>query len=136
MAPFTGKVPMLRVALLILLTVGCSPAMRVTTLAPTKYPPKPPGHPIRIYREQRPRCAFEEVAAISAAPRLITHNSEVVADALRAKARELGGDAIIGFGIDSRVTGASPSVSGGVDLERVSVSNGTVIRFKSETCTE
>ena len=121
----------------VVLVVACSPAVRVTTLAPVRFPPRPATYPIRIYREQRPRCAFEEVALISAAPKIITHNNEALADALRVKARELGGDAIIGISTESRVTGASPSSSGnGVDLDRATILSGTVIHFKSADCTE
>jgi hypothetical protein len=64
------------------------------------------------------------------------HTRDALVEVLRVKAREVGGDALIGFADESRVTGASPAVNGGVDLDRQLILSGTIIRFKSMECAE
>jgi hypothetical protein len=123
---------------LLLLLTGCSPAVSLTKLWPTPLEPRPANYPIRFFREQRPRCAFDELATVSARPTDVWHTNDKVIEVLRLKAREVGGDAIIGFATESQVTGAAPSYSGngGVALNRNVVLSGTIVRFKNPQCTE
>ena len=125
--------------LLAILATACIPSTpytSLTRLSPTPYPPRPADYPIRFFQATAPRCAFQEIATVKATRSLFWQKREQVPEALRAKARESGGDAIIGFREDLVVTGASESAGGGVDLDRAYVPSGTVIRYSDPKCME
>src|SRR5436309_6874865 len=76
-----------------------------------------PRDPIALYSSQLPTCAFTEIAIVKARREtwMVSHDAAVTA--LRSKARELGGDALVrlAFGDNGEVT-------------------GTVIRFARDDC--
>ena len=109
--------------------VGCGPA--VQSAAFTALPPRPPDHPIRLFSTKLPTCAYEEVGLVSARKRTLVSMDDVLAG-LVERAREMGGDAVVGIGQGAQVSG------GGEDLVTISsdpVLSGTVIRFTEEGCT-
>lgn len=115
-----------------LLFVGaCTPAVRSTPFA--NYPPHPSEHPIRIYRVQAPECPFEEVGIVSSRQRNKFISMEEVLSALMERAREMGGDAIVGFGEDDQARGAVVT-GGNVVVDRDPTLSGTVIRFTDLDC--
>lgn len=121
--------------LMLALLTGCGPSVQLTKLSPTALAPRPEDYPIQIMREKRPSCAFDELAIVNATRPNTLVSMDAMVEALRKKAREVGGDAIIGLSNEARVTGASPSyVDNSVDVDRKTVLSGTVIRFKSATC--
>ena len=63
------------------------------------YPERTPVSEIQIYSANLPACAFEEVALISVRPqvRLGKTDREQMLRALRERASELGGDAVVGL---------------------------------------
>jgi hypothetical protein len=116
--------------------IAAAPYARSTSLTPTVFPPRPSNHPIQFFVSTRPRCAFREIATIRASASRFWQSRDDVLEALRAKAREVGGDAVVDFREESVVTGASENQSGGVDLDRAYVPQGIVIRYTEPTCTE
>jgi len=123
--------------LVLAVLTGCGPSVQLTRLSPTKLPSRPQDYPIQIFHENRPSCAFDEVAMVSATRPNTLVSMDAVVESLREKAREVGGDAIIGLSSEARVTGASPStVDNSVDVERKTVLSGTIIRFRSPKCTQ
>jgi hypothetical protein len=58
---------------------------------------------------------------------------DAVAESLRNKARQLGGDAVVRLFEEDQVQGAVVSGSG-VKLDRDPVLSGTVIRFRRPDC--
>lgn len=116
--------------------VACAPAVRVTTLSPATYPAKAADTPIRLYAEQRPRCPYEELALISSRRRNVFISMEDVTEALRVRARALGGDAVIGVAESVETRGGMVHQGGAVSLDRDPVLRATIIRFKSEDCRE
>jgi len=102
--------------LMLLLNLGCV-TMTVARLSPTRYEPRSSEHPIQLYSAQLPTCPFEEVAIVRARRETWVVSTGATVDALRKKARQMGGDALVGvgFGINSDVT-------------------ATVIRFRRDDC--
>ena len=102
--------------LILLLSLGCV-TTTVARLSPARYDPRPSETPISLYSSQLPTCPFEEVAIVTARRETWLVSSGTVVDALRKKARQMGGDALVrvGFGINSDVT-------------------ATVIRFQQGDC--
>ena len=89
---------------------------RVARLSPTTYEPRPSGTPIPLYSSQLPTCEFKEIAIVKAW-RDGFQSPDGLVDALRKKAGQLGGDALVrvSFGERDEVT-------------------GTVIRFVRDDC--
>ena len=123
--------PILALALL----CSCAPAVRATRLSAVPYEPRPADYPIRMYQSERPRCAFEEVGLVTSRQRNQLIPMDQVVEALRAQARQLGGDAVVGVGESDQLQGAA-LVGRSVIADRDPVVSGTVIRFKDSECTE
>jgi len=70
-----------------------------------------------LYSSQLPACAFDEIAILKARKESWLVSTNAVVNALRKRARHLGGDALVrvGFGDHGDIT-------------------GTVIRFARDTC--
>ena len=104
------------VAFLPLLGLGCV-TTSVARLSPTNYASRSADTPIAVYSAQQPTCAFTEIAIIKARREtwMVSHGAAL--DALRSKARKLGGDAVIKVAFD--------------DNDAIT---GTVIRFDRDDC--
>ena len=107
-----------------------------TLLGPTAFPPRPVGHPIRFFVTSRPQCRFTEIATVRSTARRFWQSREAVLEALRAKTRALGGDAIVDFREESVITGTRSDANGGAFVDRAYVPQGVAVRFVDPTCTE
>ena len=99
-----------------LIGLGCV-STSVVHLSPTTYESRSTETSIALYSSQLPVCAFTELAIVSARRESWMAPTDAEVDALRSKARKLGGDAVVrlAFGDASEVT-------------------GTVIRFQRDDC--
>jgi hypothetical protein len=102
--------------LILLLSLGCI-TTTVARLSPVRYEPRSSEASIPLYSSQLPTCPFEEVAIVKARRETWIVSTGAAVDALRKKARQMGGDALVGvgFGTNSDVT-------------------ATVIRFQRGDC--
>jgi len=117
--------------------IACGPSIGVTRLWPTPLEARPDDHPIAIYMETRPRCPFDEIATLSGYRPTMFVSQDQLVEGLRSRARRAGGDAILGYSTESRVTGMSSSgVPGAVNVDRTTIHRGTVIRFRDSACRE
>ncbi|HEX6371347.1 MAG TPA: hypothetical protein VF006_20680 [Longimicrobium sp.] len=93
---------------------------------------------MRIYEHTRPDCAFEEIGRLTGRRRLPTHSPDEIADAMRRRASEMGGDAIIAFGEQSEgPSGVIVPISENASIGSISSSSvfvGTVVRFTDASC--
>jgi len=117
------------VLILCLAIVACAPALRSTTFQ--SFPPQPTDYPIAIFRTKLPECPYDEVGIVSSRQRNKLISMASVMEALKSRAREMGGDAIVALSESNEVQGLIGQ-SGLVD--RDSVLSGTVIRFRSRDC--
>lgn len=120
----------MRAALLLcaIATTACATAT-ATRFDPAKvYPLTPDSVDVRVYSDQRPACAFEEIGTISSdGGDLLTTDEMLVA--IKRKARELGGHAVVGFKQSTRS-------AGGRSTGTMKVLTGTVIRYREgDSCT-
>lgn len=112
------------------LLAGCGPAVQSTPFA--SFPARPAEHPIRLYSTKVPECPYEEVGLVSARRRygLVVSMTEVL-EALKARAREMGGDAVLRVSEGRVVSGGGQDA---VTVSSTSVLSGTVIRFARPDC--
>jgi len=99
-----------------LIGLGCV-STTVARLSPVKYESRSTDAPIALYSSQLPACAFTELAIVRSRRETWMASTDAAVDALRNKARKLGGDAVVrlAFSDDGEVT-------------------GTVIRFERDEC--
>jgi hypothetical protein len=117
--------PILLAALIIALG-ACAPRVTTRVIGNT-YPARPTDSKVALFSVRVPECPFEEIALIRAQLQLRIGETptEEILEPLRQRARELGGDAIVG------VTELQPTDDAG-SPEGI---QGTVIRFtQPEAC--
>lgn len=133
------KATMRCLALPLLLTLAaCAPSVQSATFGPDRLPARAAGSPVQIFQQTRPTCAVQEIGWVSAHPSDRFSSGDDLLDALRARARAMGGDAIVGLVPSDRAHGAV--VAGGPNAGAVAISNatgfgGTVVRFADARCT-
>lgn len=107
--------------MLSLAVFACGPAVTSASFMTPPPEPKPADRPVAFYAEARPRCPYDEIGAVSARKRNASMNA--VLEAIRARVRGMGGDAVIGM-TQSQQPHGSVTVS------------GLVIRFRDQACME
>lgn len=116
----------------LLLLAACGPA--ISSAFFKQAPARPANSQILLYSTKVPSCPYEEIGVVKGRRRTPASLQDVLA-AMMQRAREMGGDAIVGLGQGRVVTGATA-----VDnVASVDVSDGlagTVIRFTDPSCRE
>ncbi len=130
--PAQTEIPMrTRLFVLPLLALAaCSPSVQSARFAAGDVAPRPADAPVRVYQQNRPTCAFTEVGWVSGSKRLPTQAPDAVLAAMRARAKQMGGDAIIGLVPGGGARGGTEAASGSEPLF-----SGTVVRFDDPGCT-
>src|SRR5690606_30502638 len=100
------------VAMLVVLA-GCGPRVR-TTMIGQPSPAEGAEREIAVYSTKVPECAFEEVALITASGEAIINSMDGLLAALKSRARELGGHAIVGLTDHPRTKADGHTLSGTV----------------------
>lgn len=119
---------------LAILTTGCSPT--VSTILFLSPPPSPQAadHPILVFNETRPECPYQEVGSLLVRQGDSDASVDKLVALLRVKAREMGGDAIVGItqGVEN---GGGTVIGHSVIAHNDPLVSGTVIRFRDSACT-
>lgn len=122
---------------LALAAAACGPSVQSAAYVPLPDARADAGV-MRIYEHTRPDCAFEEIGRLTGRRRLPTHSPDEVANAMRRRAREMGGDAIIAFGERTEPGGTLviPVSEHAAVATETAASHfvGTVIRFADPSC--
>lgn len=113
---------------------ACAPVVRSMMFVAPAPPPRAKEHQIRFYRDDRPVCEFEEIGLVTSRKPSFLVSMQEVEESIRARARRMGGDAVIGVSERSEIHGAGVSRAG-VHLESDPVYSGTVVRFTDPDCT-
>lgn len=114
-----------------IMAVGCAPAVQSARFG--EFSPRPSDHEVRLYSTKVPECPYEEVALVTGKARTPWTSTDRVLAAVRSRALELGGDAIVGLGQVRRVTGGT-AVGESVSLDTTTDLSGTVVRFTDPDC--
>lgn len=116
---------------------ACAPSVQSASYT-TLPEPRVAGEGMRIYEHTRPDCPFEELGRVTGWRRLPTHTPDDVAKAMRRRASEMGGDAIIAFGERQEgPSGVIVPISENASIGSISsgtVFLGTVVRFTDPSC--
>jgi hypothetical protein len=109
---------------------GCAPSISATRFG--DFAARPADHEVRLYSTRLPACGYEEVGLISGKRRTPWTSGEEVLAAMRRRAREVGGDAIVGLGTVAHPGGVAPGES--VSSDATGGLSGVVIRFTDPDC--
>ena len=155
MTPLTVRSATLSLALPML--AGCAPTVDVFPLDEPSPAPLPVARtqPVRLYLEDGPRCRYERVARVTVTPYTVGDVlwTGQVASMLRARAREMGADAVIGLRLvtedgdsrlvtsgqrertrDSTRSRSTVAETTAVEHTRREWLEGTAVRFVEEGC--
>ena len=126
---------------LVVVLAGC-----MTGIDSAVFLPAPPGareKVIRIYQTQLPTCRYDELGMITWKRPHGFMKLQKGVELMRERAREMGGDAIVAFGMGERMNGTttttrvdSASVTTSSSLDREHIASGTVIRFTEAGCAD
>jgi hypothetical protein len=92
--------------------------------------PGPRAAEVQLFSTKVPACAYDEIGLIRGDKRSGFDSLQEVVDGMRARARDMGGDAIIAVGMGKHLQGSSAVETG----ESSSVLSGIVVRFKDSGC--
>lgn len=117
---------------LIVTLAACGPAVSSGRFDAQPLPPTTGD--VQLYSTRLPACAYDEVGLVHVRRRHGFSNLQHLVDALRERARVMGGHAVVGVAL-------APKVEGTVTAESTDVSTdnglkGVVIRFKVPGCNE
>lgn len=120
-----------------LLLAACGPSVSSGSFGPHGSQPRPKDAPVRIYQSARPNCEFQEIGMVRGQPRTRFDSVDDIFDAMRSRARAMGGDAIVGLTIDEP-RGETVIVSNGpvavATSSGVTTYSGTIVRFADPSC--
>ena len=126
-----------RAPLLCLLLTACGPAVSSGSFEPQGSRPRSKDAPVRIYQAARPNCEFQEIGIVRGQPRTRFDSLDEIFDAMRSRARSMGGDAIVGLTIQEP-RGETVIVNNGpvavASSSGVTTYSGTVVRFAEASC--
>jgi hypothetical protein len=126
------KRPRALIPIPLLLLAACGPAISSAFFKQAS--PRPAGSVVQLYSTRLPSCPYEEIGVVKGRRRAFASMQDVLS-AMKERAREMGGDAIVGLGQGRTVTGATVVN----DVASLDVSDGlagTVIRFTDPNCRE
>lgn len=121
--------------LLSVLLYSCGPVIKVSRLSDQSLRPKSTNAPIKVYMSMKPRCNYQEIAIVSASEGAFSGGLETFVEAMKKKARLLGGDAILLGQVSSQLSGVVP-VGDVMVAANESSQVAIVVHFTDENCKE
>ena len=118
------------VVALAMMVAGCAPHIQSARLTDRYF--QPDGGEITVFSTKRPECPYDEIALITGGRRSSWNSLDDILAAMRVRARELGGDAIVGLGSGEELEGSGGD--GVVNLSSEIRLKGTVARFSDRNC--
>lgn len=126
----SATVPMILGALV----SGCGPTVSSSVFTPA--PPKATDHPVAVFMTKTPSCPYEEIGVVSVSEGAFSGGVDTYLPALKDRARKMGGDALLGYRLGSRASGATAVAPGVVGLANEEMHSATVVRFTDPACRE
>ncbi len=110
-----------------IMVAACGPKVSSGNFSSQPLPPT--SGEITLFSTKQPTCEYDEVGLVHVKRRHGFTNMQQMIDALRERARQMGGHAVVGVSLAARVES-----SGEGDVSTHRDLTGTVIRFKMSDC--
>jgi len=117
---------------LIALAAACGPQISSSVIV--KSPPQPADHDIQVFLTRVPECPYQELGTVKASEGALAGGVNTYLPAMKRRARELGGDALVGYKIADTTAGyvaVAPNVTAAVEGE---IHSAVVVRFTNPDC--
>jgi hypothetical protein len=117
---------------LIALVAACGPQISSSVIV--KASPQPTDHDIQVFLTRVPECPYQELGTVTASEGAFAGGVNTYLPAMKKRARELGGDALIGYKTASTTAGyvaVAPNVTAAVEGE---IHSAVVVRFTNPDC--
>jgi hypothetical protein len=117
---------------LIALAAACGPQIASSVIV--KSPPQPADHDIQVFLTRVPECPYQELGTVTASEGALAGGVNTYLPAMKRRARELGGDALVGYKTANTTAGyvtVAPNVTAAVDGE---IHSAVVVRFTKPDC--
>jgi hypothetical protein len=119
-----------------LVFVSCGPTITLQRLNTQQYLEKPPDAPIAVFFTKAPKCPYDEIGVTKATEGAFAGDETTFIEAMKKKAREVGGDALLLNQVNSNNAGYVALAPGVVSSVNESTQSATIIRFKNSDCRE
>lgn len=116
---------------LTLFAAACGPAVSSGRFSEMPLPPA--SGEVAIFSTKAPACAYDEIGLIHVQRRHGFTDLQAMIDALRARAREMGGTGVVGVALAPKVSG-STTADHNVTVSTDPGLSGTVVRFRDDAC--
>jgi hypothetical protein len=111
------------------IVAGCGPRVRSARFG-EQPAPREGGPPTQVFSTKLPECPYEELGLVRVEKGHGLTSMQAMLDAMRDRARRMGGDAVVGVGhisaVEGSVAAGSVTTAGGLA--------GTVIRYTDSAC--
>ncbi len=123
---------MRNLALLSLIVISACTSVRTDagSLASQPIATRTPSAAIVLYQASKPACAYDEIATVRVKSNTMSQTDSQLAQQLRAEARALGGDAVVGVTSGRFAEGERRNDDGTISTDHSHELVGTVVRFK------
>src|SRR5688572_20593737 len=111
---------------------ACGPA--VSSGSFSEMPVPPASGDVAVFSTKVPACLYDEIGLVHVQRRHGFTGLQSMVDAMRDRAREMGGHAIVGVAFAAAVNGVGTENGTAVSTDSANGLSGTVIRFKDDSC--
>jgi hypothetical protein len=118
------------------LLISCGPTITLQRLNTQQYLEKPPDTPIAVFYTKPPKCPYDELGITKATEGAFAGDETTFIEAMKNKAREVGGDALLLNQVNSNNAGYVALAPGVISSVNESTQSATIIRFKNSDCME
>lgn len=117
---------------ILLLVLACGPEISSATFVVA--PPKPVDHEVAVFLTRPPDCAYQELGTVSASEGAFSGGASTYVPAMKKRARQMGGDALIGYKMANATTGLVAVAPGILATTEGEVHSAVVVRFTKPDC--
>ncbi len=112
--------------------VACGPTVSSSVFV--RAPSMPRDHPIIVFMTKAPECPYEELGLVTVSEGAFAGGVDTYMPAMMNRARQMGGDALLGYKQESRTAGAVAVAPGVIGVANEEMHSATVVRFKDPSC--
>jgi hypothetical protein len=114
---------------------GCAgPVINYSSLSDTAYSPREATYPIKVFLTAEPQCRYDTIGIVRTSTGAFDGGMDTFVDAMKDKAREVGGDAILLKMVESKKTGYVAVAPGVIAAADGDAQTSIIIRFLEQSC--
>lgn len=114
---------------------GCAgPVVNYSSLSDTSYGPREATYPIKVFLTSEPQCRYDTIGIVRTSTGAFDGGMDTFVDAMKNKARQVGGDAILLKMVESKTAGYVAVAPGVIAAAEDDVQTSIIVRFQDQGC--